>query len=260
MLRAAGKIAVAGIASLLAGCGPYNCGGPNGGHCYGTVSWGTADLGIPQFTNFGTVVTAVQLNGGNLVINDEMWVVQGPQACNSQCWVELGLTSVGAVSGGCSTTSDTRFFWAENTPNQTYLCHDLGPVQPQEFNNPTLLVINRRFDIPNTFDVTAETCTTIDGSPGGCTPRRVLTGESVNNPMTANTITLGMELGGTSGASAPRAIFTQNFWLAPFGRGVVFDFVSTPGNIQVNVPVAAGWATMPSTQTEGGAFFTSCCR
>jgi len=248
-------VAVAGVILCLglSGCATYSCGGSSGGHCYATVSWGKGDLQETDFRGFLTVVTPVQLNKGNLVINDELWLYQqGTNTCGlGACWAEVGVTS-----GACSTGSDTRYFWADNTP-AGFICRDLGPVQPQEFGQPTMLVIARLINQTDAFEVDIEPCSRIDGVNVPC-PRRPMTHVSFGNPMQPNVATIGTELGGSSGANAPPATFTENWHPDHFFAGA---WVTTTGSPQVQTPPLQGsWTVNPSVQTEGGTWTTSCCQ
>ena len=248
-------LAIAGVILCLSGCATYNCGGPSGGHCYGTASWGRGNLGETDLRAFLTNVTPVELNKGNLVINNELWLVQddSPVCTGGKCWTEVGVTS-----GACSESSDTRYFWAENVitaVTSSYLCRDLGPVQPQEFGQPTMLLIAR--ESASVFDVLVETCTTFGSGPQPSCPRRVLSAQSALNPMQPNVATIGMEMGGSSGASAPQATFTGNWHSSPSFAGA---WVTNPGSPNVQAPVKASWTVNPSVATEGGTWVTSCCQ
>ena len=248
-------VAVAGVILCLglSSCATYSCGGPSGGHCYATVSWGKGDLQETDFRGFITVVTPVQLNKGNLVINDELWLYQqGTNNCGlGACWTEVGVTS-----GACSTGTDTRYFWADNTPSG-FLCRDLGPVQPQEFGQPTLLAITRIMNHDDAFEVDVWPCSRIDGVNVPCA-RRPMTHASFGNPMQPNVATIGTELGGSSGANAPPATFTENWHPDHFFAGA---WVTTTGSPQVQTPPLQGsWTVNPSVQTEGGTWTTSCCQ
>jgi hypothetical protein len=206
-------VALAVIPLSLGGCG-YSCGNGSGSHCYGIVTLPAALNGEPNFRGFVTTVNAVSLNSGNGETNDEIWVVQqnnnacGNLGTGNQCWIEVGL-SAGANSGGCSLPSnETHIFWADNRPNQGFFCHDQGALQSQEFNQPVFLAIAIRPDEPNSYDVEALTCTSVSGN-GSC-PRRAIIGKSSNNTMAADVIEMGMEVAGSSGATAPNTNFIDS--------------------------------------------------
>ncbi len=239
----------------LSSCTTYSCGTPSGGHCYGTVSWGKGDLGETDLRAFLTNVTPVELNKGNLVINNELWLTQEPTSncAGGSCWTEVGVTS-----GACASGSDTRYFWAENVVTAvgpSYLCRDLGAVDPQEFGQPTMLLIAR--ESASVFDVMVETCTRYGSGPPPTCARRVLSAQSGLNLMQPNVATIGMEVGGSSGASAPQATFTGNWHSDPFFAGA---WVNSPGSQRVETPVKASWTVNPTVQTEGGTWVTSCCQ
>jgi len=245
--------AIAGVILCLSGCATYKCGGASGGHCYATVAWGKGDLQETDFRGFITVLTPVQLNKGDLLINDELWLTQeNTSVCGGgSCWTEVGVTS-----GACSKSSDTRFFWADNTP-AGFLCRDLGPVQPQEFGQPAVLAITKIRDHEDVFEVDVWPCSRIDGVNVPC-PRRPMTHASFGNPMQPNVATIGMELAGTSGASAPAATFTENWHPDHFFAGAWVTIIGSP-QVQ-NPPVQGSWTVNPSVPTEGGTWTTSCCQ
>lgn len=247
---------------FLGGCATYSCGNSTGSHCYGIVTLPAALNGEPSFRGFVTTVNAVSQNSGNGELNNEIWVVQtSNSACGSlgtgnQCWIEVGL-SAGANAGGCSLPSnETHIFWADNRPNQGFFCHDQGALQAQEFNQPVFLAIAIRPTEANSYDVEALTCTSTSGS--GTCARRSIVGKSSNNTMAADVIEMGMELAGSSGASAPMTQFTGS--IAP-NPNVIFGwtYITVDGSVSTNAPVKAGWTSKPSTNP-GGSFFTSCCQ
>jgi hypothetical protein len=238
---------------LLGGCpGPttYSCGGATGGHCYGVVRVRPA---VPK--GVSTSLTAVAMNGGDGHVSDEMWLVQdnNPTCGGGQCWVEVGLRA-GIGCGG--TVAGAEVFWADNRPNNGFFCHDLGALQPQEIGQPTFLVIAIRPLSPNTFDIEALTCTSAAG-PGAC-PRRIFLSNSGNNSMAANAWNIGLEVSGSSGASAPNTSFDHNLVTDPQSP-IGWAFLTTDGEALVSAPVGAGWTTRPSTSSSGGSWFTSCC-
>jgi hypothetical protein len=259
-------MAAAVITQFLASCpGPgstYSCGelGSAIGHCYGIVRLNVMDFGSgPMFRSFFTNVNAVPLNGGNSEISDEFWVIQ-PSATNcgnqpSACWIEVGL------SAGGTPNNETHVFWADNRPNQGVFYHDMGALQPQEFNQPVMLWIAIRPRDPNSYDVDAGTCETVTG-PVGCQGRRLI-GRSTNNTMMADVIEMGLELAGTSGASAQATNFFRT--IVPYPNSpVYFKYLDVDGRVQVNAPVTAGWVITPTSNPPsrniGGLFFTSCCQ
>jgi hypothetical protein len=261
MTTAVRLMAAAVITQFLAGCpGPgstYSC---NDGHCYGIVRFNVIDFGNgPMFRSFVTNVNAVPLNAGNADISDEFWVIQqGATNCGNQpndCWIELGLLASNI------TNNETHVFWADNRPNQGFFYHDMGALQPQEFNQPVLLLIAIRPQDPNSYDVDALTCQTVTG-PVGCQGRRLI-GQSINNTMVANVIEMGLELAGSNGASAQATNFFRTIVPYPNSPGN-FKYLDVDGRVQVDAPVTAGWVSTPTStppsRNIGGSFFTSCCQ
>jgi hypothetical protein len=125
----------------------------------------------------------------------------------------------------------------------------MGALQNAEIGQPLLVIIGTSPDTPNTFYLQIETC--INGS---C-PERGFIGTSTNNAMVANVWDIGLELEGTTGASAPQTTFFHNFT-----GGFPFGFpLSTNGTTIIQDPVKAKWTTTPSTSPSGGSWITSCC-
>ena len=254
MTTAVRLMAAAVITQFLAGCpGPgstYSCGEFSSavGHCYGIVTFNVIDLGNgPDFQSFFTNVNAVPLNGGNYEISDEVWVAQRTPTGNY--WIEAGLD-------GGGTPIETRVFWAENRPNQGFFYHNMGALQPQEFNQPVFLAIAIDPLDPTSYYIEALTCETVSG-PVGCQGRK-LSGHSANNPMVAHEIEMGLELAGSNGASAPSTNFFQTLVPDPTFP-FPFKYLDVNGSVRVDAPVTAGWASTP-TSGNGGSFLTSCCQ
>lgn len=242
------------------------CGAYVGSSCSGIVDLAVAQKGS-TFQGFATQVTAVPLHApGEGFIANEISVIQSNGHCSnvyqepSGCWVEVGL-----IANFYQDSAETHVFWSYNVPDG-YGFYDLGALKTQELNHKVFLMIRPRYLEANAFDVEVETCA--DVSNDACAQRWMIA-QSTNNSMLANVISMGIELVGESGASAPKASFTGNVLLdpnAPFGgtyltsAGVV---VFVPAQVTTSVgsqnPVAAGWAAIPSSSNFGGSFFTACC-
>jgi hypothetical protein len=239
---------------LLAACdGSYSC----TNYCYGVVQLFPANLnGVATYFN------AVSLNGGDGHITDEIWLIEPfDGACanlEEMCWIEIGIEGESTNSAcqlGVNATG-VHVFWADNRPNQGYLCHDMGVLQDQEIGQPMFLAIAIVPGSPGTFDVELETCFPTWGT--ATCPGRAFSGISTNNTMMPQQWNIGLELQGTTGASAPQ---TQFFWNSVTDPSSFFGWgpLSIDGQPSVQSPVQAGWTTTPSTSTSGGSWFTSCC-
>jgi len=264
-------LAPAAILLLLSGasCPPgpgrtYSCGDPTSahGHCYGIVSFNVTDFGNGlNFGLFSTVVNAVALLGGSVAgtknpgeLNDEFWVTQKrvPTGCVDRdgtqipCWVEVGLSA-----GGCSISpNETHLFWADNRPFEGFFCHDLGPLEQQEFGHDTSLLIRQNASDTSTYDVIVITC--VDAS-AQCSGRGFI-GESTVNAMFPDDVDMGMELAGTTGANAPGTNFLGTIVTGRNGP----KFLDVNGVIRNDMPTTAAWSSLP-TSGNGGSFHTSCC-
>jgi len=231
---------------LLTGCGGYSCPDPNG-HCYAVASWtNRAYVGTFLF------VQVVPLQGGNGFVDDETWLIDanntGCANIQNMCWVEAGIIGLG---------TETHYFWADNRPNNGFFFHDIGQVPSGDFNHQALLYIVSQNSLPgfaNTYAVEI-----VPVGPGGSGPYLAT---STSNTMASQRIDLGQELDGSSGASAPDAVFSgMEYKLA----GETFqDSLHTQDNdgslILANPPPPRGrWVTPPSQSLTGGAFDTNCC-
>jgi hypothetical protein len=241
----------------LQGCGPsYTCTDASG-HCYGVVQ-----VSPPDLNGVTTSYNAVSLNGGDGHINNEIWLVQqNNSSCSNfgnQCWVEIGILAATAGQGCQSGVNPVgiRIFWADNRPNQGYICHDMGQLQTQEIGQPVFALIGIHPGSPNTFDAELLTCTSETGN-GNC-PRRVFSGTSSNNTMVPTAWDIGLELEGTTGASAPQTQYFDNIVTSP-SSPIGWGWLMTDGTSIIQTPVNAGWTTPPSTSPENSSWFSSCC-
>jgi len=252
-------IATLVIGLMVAACAPlpgpgrmYACGGPQDGHCYGIARFHVVDLGGSDFQSFSTTIDAVALLGGNGEINDEFWVKQqlGPRNCGEDpniCWVEVGLSA-----GACTfPANETHVFWADNRPfGNGYVCHDMGPLQHNEFGQPAFLLIRVNPSDPSDYDVAVLVCA---AQFAQCQPRW-LVGQSTNNAMAPDTIDMGMELSGSTGAAAPGTTFSGTMVTV----SGISKFLDIDGVVGANPPINAGWDSRPGSGN-GGSFRTSCC-
>jgi hypothetical protein len=260
LLRTAGRLMAASVIILLlngGSCPPlpgpgrtYACGDATSNHCYGIVRFNVAELGNGlDFGLFSTIVNAVALLGGDGEINDEIWVKQrhGVTNCGNQCWVEVGLSA-----GACSIPkNETHVFWADNRPFEGFFCHDMGPLQEQEFGHLMSLLIRVNPSDPGSYDVVVQTC--LDAA-APC-PGRRLVGQSTDNAMFPDTIDMGMELAGSTGAGAPGTNFFGTRVAVPGGS----KYLDVDGTSGANSPITAEWDTLPTSGTTGGSFRTLCC-
>lgn len=241
--------AVIGLASMLSGCGgqSYSCGDASGNHCYGTVTWSGNPAGF--FMN----MTAVPLTSGDIFIDDEGWLVDFISSTN-YAWVEAGEENVNvAYYGG---EGATYYFWAYGAAGQETMGYELGPVAQSDLDHANWIAyrVNQDATTPSTWHVNIWQEAT----------GTMLYNESVDNPMTPQTLIEGQELAGTNGAQAPLAFFDDNSYLQ--SSKTVFQttdgFVCKgPSPACPGAPPNAGWwfNSKPSETSNGGLFFTDCC-
>jgi hypothetical protein len=270
--RTFARPAVAAVVILLLGMGPcpgpgttYSCGDASSHHCYGIARFNVRDLGNGlDFGSFNTVITAVALLGGDVDVsqhgelNDEIWVKQQNGRTNclnrdnqmTSCWVEVGISA-----GACFIpNNETHVFWADNRPFEGFFCHDLGPLQEQEFLHLISLLIRQNALDPGSYDVVVDTCQ--DKAPPCPGAGRRLVGQSTTNAMFPDTIDMGMELAGTTRANGPDTTFRYTRVAVPPGRSKYLD---VDGMVGANPPITAEWDTFPTSGTTGGSFRTQCC-
>jgi hypothetical protein len=248
-LRAwAAGAAVVALTSLSSGCAgqSYSCGGPNGNHCYGTVSWSGS------YTGLSMQLTTVSLTSGDVSVDDEAWLIDNTRTPVN--WIETGETNENvAYYGGDGTTN---YFWAYGVDGESMNVY-LGPVSQSDLNNSAWIAyrINQDPTVPSTWNVNIWEAAT----------GTMLYNESVADyPMSPNTVIEGQELAGSKGAVAPFAFFAQN---AFFQTGKM-SFQTSDGTVCMGPspacsgppPHANWWPGAKASQTSnGGMFFTWCC-
>jgi|GEM_PF-526012 len=222
----------------------YSCGNPSSGHCYGYNYWS-----MPSGTKgAGTDIVVVHLNcsscwslGETGFIDNEMWFSNynnsGCSNLGNACWVEAGYET---VSGAFSTT--VNYFWADNRPGHGFSAHVLAQVPSGDYGN------SAEFSIWQTGSGTWAVNIT--------SPNYNYSNSSTSNSMVPNAILIGQELAGTSGASAPIAYFTNNWY---YDSNWNFYYQGYEGGVTSQNPPSAWWDTDPHNSSSGGVFQTSCC-
>jgi hypothetical protein len=203
------------------------------GHCYGLVDWygGVTGAATSIFTN--------RMYAGDDHVNNEMWLNYNDSSGHTIYWVEVGTKAeVGAYNG------NEILFWDDNRPNGGFTRH-LGPqLNASDFGKYGFFEISK--DSSSSFFVYA-----------GNLPVAAINMESTANPINPNDINIGMELVGSSGATAPINGFTDNQsqnsngWFYQPIRGKVY---TTP-----NSPVRTLWKYPPAGNgSNSGGEFNTC--
>jgi hypothetical protein len=232
--------------------GSYSCGNPTGGgHCYGIVTWQEQ----PQY--YGVYANVDQSgmgcpSGCDGEINNEVWLQDDQTAgCTSnkygRCWVEAGFHA----SSGDATGGYPFYFWADARPmnSNTYNVHLLADAYENDLKH--VMIIKDAREAPGIFQVWIY----------NDSHSTLFNGTSTRNPMSGNSIAIGAELAGSTGAFGS-AQFGWNIWaVRPLGHEFVFwyNLQSDEGELLSDSPPNATWQVAPPSH-EGGLFVTSCCR
>lgn len=227
---------------------------PCSSHCYGVNTWSSST----QYFGAYTDISLVQLGcdpqcASDGFIDEEMWLVD-TNSCVHQfdglCWVEIGYIDYQAQHNW------QAYFWGDERPGQPFMFDLFNNVQNTDFGNTNhFVIIKDTRTTPIGFQVLIYN----DSS------HTFLQGISNDNAITANEIMIGQEIVGTDGASAPRAIFTQNKFATQAlssDNQFVYTAQTTEGTVISNNPPAGQWATDPASSGnafDGGQFSTSCC-
>jgi hypothetical protein len=249
--RLVALLAILFAGSHLAHASNYSCGTPISGHCYGVTQWQEQPVYYGSYTDLLQIAMNCPSNCGGF-INNEMWLVDyRTQACLSNgfgaCWVEAGFH---AFSG----EGNPYYFWADSRPlsSSAYNNHFLNQADSADFEHVMLLQDGR--GAAGTFQVWIYN-----------TSLSVLfNGTSTSNNMSPNTVIIGTELAGSTGASALPSQFQRNLWaVKPLGPEYVFwaNVENDEGNLTSQNPPTASWLIDPalSGAPQGGLFTTSCC-
>lgn len=216
-------------------------------HCYGRDEWQGSVSGALTDTS------VVHLSSGNGFIDDEMWVAQqsssGDCANNGNfCWVEAGYANGDAENGEIG----QYFYWADVRPCSCggYHEHDSPVLSNGDYGNEADVGIFR--------DDSSDWGVYVDGADTS------ISGVSSSQTMQPTIILIGQELAGTSGANAPTAHFTYNYWQNPNNGS--WNFQTVDGTLdpcldnQCNPhnPPWAGWVANQTPHNGNGGNFYTC--
>lgn len=222
----------------------YSCSSP---HCYGRNEWQGATSGAL------TDISVVHLTAGDDFVDDEMWVAQvsGSGDCANYgnfCWVEAGYANGNAENGEIG----QYLFWSDVRPCSCggYHEHDSPVLKNGDYGNEADVGIFR--------DDSSDWGVYVDGTDTS------ISGVSTGQTMQATIIVIGQELAGTSGANAPTAHFTYNYW-QDINNGS-WHFQTTDGTLDPCLdsqctphnPPWAGWVANQTPHNGNGGNFYTC--
>ena len=228
----------------------YSCGNPQVGHCYADAVWQEKPQYFGAFSSILQIGMNCPSNCGGFV-NNETWLVDyQSQACVSNafqaCWVEAGYH---AFPG----EGNPYYFWADSRPltTSTYNNHFLNQADAADFTH--FMIIQDARGAAGVYQVW------IYNDSNSV----LFNGTSTSNTMSANTVIIGTELAGTTGASALPSQFQMNIWaVKPLGSDYTFWYNTQvdKGTDTSQSPPTGSWLIDPSLAgSNGGIFTTSCC-
>jgi hypothetical protein len=210
-------------------CTPY--------HCFGLNDW-------PGVVNGShTAVSVVHLSctpganqcGQGWFVDNEMWL--NDNGSSYRYWVEAGYST---NSNDHITYVD--YFWADTRPGYGHYEHILSSVPPGDYGNYVNLTI--KLTSSSSFQALISS------------PNYSYSATSINNSMSPNDITIGQELFGSSGASAPTAHFINNQYINTSNVSI-YQYLN--GSLSTPNPPYGGWTTQPRYSSTGGNMYTDCC-
>jgi hypothetical protein len=244
VLPLVGLIVIAALFFNVRPAQAYSC----GSFCYGINLWDGSTNGAqtrdevvsltcqPASCKPGTTTPVPHI--GNV-----LWLLDTTSSGCPQgaCWIEVGYHTV-TNAGGTSTVN--QYYWADWRPGDTKLnVHPLANVASADLGNNVWLEIE--FQGSNQWQIIAQPSSAL------------YSGLSTNNTMHGNRIEIGMELAGTSGASANTGYFTSNEWQSVNNGS--WNYQSSSGTHISQAPTNSGWLHPPAGASNlGGTFSTGC--
>lgn len=207
----------------------YTC-TDSAGHCYGVAMWNGSTLGgkAAIFTN--------QSASGDGFVNQEMWLNQ-TQMGPPQYWVEAGVKTDIRNNYG-----SPLLFWEDVRPNGGGTSvHFSNFMQSNDFGKYVTVTISKQGSDQFTVSLTG-------------LPSTSLSGTSTYNPINIDRIDIGLELWGTSGASAPINDIGQNQWRGT--DGVWHYQTRTFDEQSQKLPAKGFWNVVPAPGNQGGKWRT----
>ena len=239
----------------------YNC---QPTRCYGTNWWPNAVNGAYTFLNwspFGAYFGAGSAGG---IIREVLWLVDNTEPNNcyvfqsdlpSRCFVEVGIKS-SIVNG----SNVTNLYWADVRPNYYWAEHVGAEINTLISTSAIDMEIWKAGTISSQTSwcpiAAAEWCVDVY-SEGDNQELRGVSGDNHTNRMVVSGYQEGLELYGTSGATADDMHFDDNQWMGTTNTN--WNYQTNDGNpysYTQNPPVDSGWNTVPAPGNYGGEWFT----
>jgi hypothetical protein len=240
----------------------YSC----SGRCYALYEWPTPNNGIVYGTSTHIKVVQLSCTPSSCVngstgeetgfVDDETWLTDvwhNGSLCrdyNGGCWVEGGYSTFSQLFSGFPSTT-VQYFWADNRPTSdgwgSFNLHYVGTVPSGDYGTNLAVQLTKTS--------TAGQYQIYLSAFGGT--------YAYSNPvgslyMFTDTIDIGQELKGTTGAHAPTADFTANYWfdsnLYAHNQTAYSSSNETHGN-----PPYGYWSIYPYSNSTGGDYYTYCC-
>ncbi len=219
----------------------YNCGPgiptQQNPHCYYIARWNGAPGAFTKiFTN--EIYAGSDWPNDDFVTN-EMWLGDGGNS-----WVEVGLEF-----DAFTYSASEIMFWADQRPGANFYAHPGNTLQSGDFGKY------------GSFEIlqTAKNTYHIAGYGLGTS----ISGTSTNNSMPLNDITIGGEVDGSSGASAPKNGYIDNMW---YNSGS-WDYQNNSGILSGKTGGSpnpwqsysnGGWVSSPNGANNNGGHFQTC--
>ncbi|MGB8347238.1 MAG: hypothetical protein WCD86_20290 [Ktedonobacteraceae bacterium] len=185
------------------------------------------------------------------VIND-MWLTDSYESScidpsggqSHNCWVEAGYTTYGTTdyhkSKPCVTPPANCYYWADNRPGGGYHEHPIANVHSSDYGQGLFLQTYETSYGVGPFNIEL-------GTPSG-----TYNEQSTSNSMQPDTITIGQELFGTTGAGSNQSDYYYNEW-DDLNTGV-WHYQTGPGQKTSGNPPYGFWTTPPNCCNYGGDF------
>lgn len=220
--------------------------------CHGLVIW-PGNVWGAQTEDEVVSLQCVPANckpGANYVphIGNVLWLIDAKnngQNCfpYGACWVEAGYHTVTNSSGN---STSNQYYWADVRPgNNNFSVHFLGNIPSGDLGKNVWLYISRNGN---------DSTWTVHVSPQS----NYWSATSTNNTMYPSEIQMGMELLGTTGASASTGYFTYNYWQGTNSSN--WNPQGNPGQTHNDSPIESNWYQLPAKNgsNHGGSFYTGC--
>ena len=180
-------------------------------------------------------------------VNNEFWVYAHNVAnCPSgTCWIEVGHGTFSGAFNCVVHTSCDEFFWADERPKLGYSEHVFNPLQQGDYNcNATFSITQIGGLRSGNFSVQIVPCK----SPQ-------IKGTSTANGIAVDDINVGMDLHGTSGATAGYDYFTYNRWVDT-NNSVHYQAVNGNGLYDPITPPYIACSPCARDSSTGGTYYT----